>query len=425
MNFKVKKQKSLTGNITVPGDKSVSHRALMFSALCKGETLITGISSGKDCLSTASVLKQTGCKIDFLSENTVKVNSKNALIQSATPLYCGNSGTSMRIFAGIFAGQNFETTLTGDNSLSQRPMRRIIEPLQMLGAKIEHNDFKAPLKIFGGNLHGIDYKSQLSSAQVKSAILCAGLFAEGKTTFEEPFPSRNHTEIMLKYLGANIEQISPVKTVIEKSELMPKDIQVCGDISSAAFFIVAALIVPGSDILIRNVGINPTRDGIIEIVKKAGGNIELLNERTVCGERVADISVKYTENLKSFEISGALVPRLIDEIPVAAVLATICEGTTTIKDSKDLKNKESDRISSTAAFLNAMGANVTATDDGMIIYGKTKLKGGVEVDALKDHRIAMSAYVAGLTCENPVSIKDFEWVDISFPEFEKLMSGLT
>ncbi|MGN0192315.1 MAG: 3-phosphoshikimate 1-carboxyvinyltransferase [Candidatus Gastranaerophilaceae bacterium] len=425
MNKVVNKVKTLKGTIVVPGDKSVSHRAVMFSALTRGKSLISGLSTGKDCRSTIDVIRQSGCTVDFIDDTTVEVSSDGILKKSEKPLYCGNSGTSMRLFSGIFAGQNFETVLTGDDSLSKRPMKRVIEPISAMGAKILHRDFKAPLNIFGGNLHGINYVSKIASAQVKSAVLAAGLFAEGETSFTEPFRSRNHSELMLKYLGADIEQKSDVTTVIRKSGLIPQNIEVCGDISSAAYFIVAALITPGADILIKNVGVNSTRTGILDVVKAAGGNLEILNERILSSEPVADLRVKYTENLKATVVSGSLIPRLIDEIPVIALLAALSDGQTVIKDAEDLKNKESDRIKSTVAQLSAIGADIVATDDGMIINGKKSLEGGVSVDSGKDHRTAMTLYTAGLVCRKSLEIRDFEWVDISFPEFERLMSEIS
>jgi 3-phosphoshikimate 1-carboxyvinyltransferase len=329
----------------------------------------------------------------------------------------------MRMMSGILAGQPFDSILYGDESLSKRPMKRIITPLSLMGAEFEHNDYKAPLIIKGKKLQSIIYNSPLASAQVKSAILLAGLFANGTTTVNEPFQSRNHTELMLKYLGADITENSPFSTSIRPCELIPKDLEVCGDISSAAFFMVAATIVPNSDITIQNVGINQTRSGIIDILKRMNANIELFNQRNISGEDVADINIKYSE-LKSTTIEGQDIPRLIDEIPVIAVLATQAEGTTIIKDATDLRNKESDRISTIVSQLNKCGANIEEKPDGMIIHGKTKLKGNTEIETFNDHRTAMSFYVAGLISEKPMLIKEFQWVNTSFPEFLELMSNI-
>ena len=329
----------------------------------------------------------------------------------------------MRLMSGILAGQNFNSVLIGDESLSKRPMKRVIEPLTLMGGEIQSNGYKSPLKVNGKKLHSIDYVSKLASAQVKSCILLAGLYAEGKTTFTEPYISRDHTERMLKYMGANI--CSDKNTVtIEKSELEGKTIEICGDISSAAYFIAAGLIVPNSKIILKNTGLNPTRTGIIEAALKMGGNVEILDKKTVSGEEVGDIQISYSD-LKSCIIEGEIIPRLIDELPVIAVMATQAEGTTVIKDAQDLRNKESDRIKAVVTELQKLGADIEETQDGFIINGKKALKGNAEVETYHDHRLAMSLFVAGLICENPVSINGFEWVDISFPEFDQLFNTLT
>lgn len=421
-----KNNNGLKGEIVIPSDKSISHRAVMFSSLAKGVTRIENFSKGADCHSTLSVFKSLGVKAEFESEQTLIIDSSNGLIEPKTELYCGNSGTTMRLMSGILAGQNFDSVLTGDESLSKRPMGRVIKPLLQMGAKIEANAQNgkevAPLKIYGQQLHGIDYVSELASAQVKSCVLLAGLYAAGKTSFTEPYVSRNHTELMLEYLGAKLT-VDNTKVSIEKSTLTPKNIFVVGDISSAAFFIVAGLVVENSEIILKNVGLNPTRTGIIDVVKKMGGNIEILDKKVVSNEEIGDLRIKYS-NLKGCTIEGEIIPRLIDELPVIAVLATQAQGTTIIKDAGDLRNKESDRIKAVVTELKKLGANIEETPDGFIIQGKTKLKGGVEVETYHDHRLAMSLYVAGLICEKPTSINDFEWVNISFPEFEELFSKL-
>lgn len=432
----VKRKNALKGEIIIPADKSISHRAVMFSSLTKGVSRIENFSKGADCLSTLSVFKSLGVEAEFKDEKTLIIDSKNALIKPTEDLYCGNSGTTMRLMSGILVGQNFDSVLTGDESLSKRPMGRVIEPLKLMGAKIEGKGKRekgkeiiqpitSPLKIVGQPLHGIDYVSELASAQVKSCVLLAGLHANGKTSFTEPYISRNHTELMLEYLGAKI-LCEGNKTTIEKSELQSRTINVAGDISSAAFFIVAGLIVPDSEIVLKNVGLNPTRTGILDVVKQMGGHVEIVDEKIVSNEIVGDLRIKYSK-LKACMIEGDIIPRLIDELPVIAVLATQAEGTTIIKDAGDLRNKESDRIKAVVTELKKIGANIEETEDGFIIEGSCKcgLKGGAEVETYHDHRLAMSLYVAGLICENPISINGFEWVNISFPEFVNLAEGLT
>ena len=423
MDYQTKNAKKLKGSIIIPPDKSISHRAAMFAALTKGVVNIKNFSKGADCHSTLKIVQQLGCEVKFHTDMDLTINAKNALHTPSSDLDCGNSGTTMRMMSGILAGQPFDCTLFGDVSLSKRPMKRVILPLTEMGAKFSHNDYKAPLKITGGKLHAITYNSPLASAQVKSAVLLAGMFADGITTVNEPYQSRNHTELMLKYLEADIVENSLTSTSVRPCVLSPKDMEVCGDISSAAFFMVAAAIVKNSKVTIENVGINYTRSGIIDVFKKMGANIELLNERVISGEPVADIKVSYSD-LKAVTIEGADIPRLIDEIPVIAVLATQAEGTTVIKDASDLRNKESDRISTIVSQLKSIGADIEERPDGMIINGKTPLKGGIEIDTHHDHRTAMSFYVAGLITEQPLLIKDFEWVNTSFPEFLSLMEKI-
>lgn len=410
----------LIGEITIPADKSISHRAVLLSSLANGKSVIKNFSKGQDPLSSLKICQQLGIQTN-LNEDLI-INSTGKFSAPTNSLDCGNSGTTMRFMAGILAGQNFNSVLIGDESLSKRPMKRIIEPLSLMGAEIFATDNHAPLTIYGKNLHSINYVSKLASAQVKSCILLAGLNCEGRTTFTEPSVSRNHTEIMLKYMGANISTENN-SVSIEKSQLEPRTIEICGDISSAAYFIVAGLIVPNSKIILKNVGLNPTRTGILEVAEKMGGNIEILDKRTVSGEDVGDIQISYSD-LKACTIEGEIIPRLIDELPVIAVLATQAEGITVIKDAQDLRNKESDRIKAVVTELQKTGADIEETPDGFIINGKKKLKGGCEVETYHDHRLAMSLYVAGLVCENPLTINGFEWVNISFPEFERLFASL-
>lgn len=417
-----KSEKGLKGTVTIPSDKSISHRAIMFTSLANGKSVIKNFSKGQDPLSSLKVCRALEIDAEFSNEELI-VKSKGILSAPQTQLDCGNSGTTMRLMSGILAGQKFNSTLIGDESLSKRPMKRVIEPLSLMGAKIESNEFKAPLKIYGQNLQPINYVSKLASAQVKSCILLAGMNIDGQTSFTEPYVSRNHTEIMLKYMGANIS-VNNTTVTIKKSELEPKTIEICGDISSAAYFIVAGLIVPNSKIILKNVGLNPTRTGILEVAEKMGGNVEILDKRNISGEDIGDIQISYSD-LKACTIEGEIIPRLIDELPVIAVLATQAKGTTIIKDAQDLRNKESDRIKAVVTELKKIGADIEETPDGFIINGKTNLKGDTEVETYHDHRLAMSLYVAGLICEKPIAINGFEWVDISFPEFDKLFNSLS
>ena len=422
MDLIVEKKNKLSGEVVIPSDKSISHRAIMFSSLAKGKTLVKNFSKGADCHSTFKVFSSLGIEHKFLDEQTLEIVSDGILKAPSSDLDCGNSGTTMRLMSGILASRNFDSVLMGDESLSKRPMKRVIEPLSLMGAEISSNDNKAPLKIHGKNLQAIDYNSKLSSAQVKSCILLAGINTKGVTRYTEPFLSRNHTELMLEYLGADIK-VNGTTTSITKSELEAKNIEIAGDISSAAFFIVAGLITPNSDIIIKNVGLNPTRTGILEVVEKMGGDVEILDKRLLGKEEVGDLRIK-TSALKATTIEGDVIPKLIDEIPVIAVLATQAEGTTIIKDAQDLRNKESDRITATVRELKKIGADIEETPDGFIINGKKSLKGDAEIETYHDHRLAMSLYVAGLICEKSIKINEFQWVNISFPEFETLMNKL-
>ncbi|MBQ4123456.1 3-phosphoshikimate 1-carboxyvinyltransferase [bacterium] len=422
MDITVNKSKKLRGIIEIPADKSITHRAFMFSSLTKGEMKVSNYSKGADCMSTLKIIEKLGCEIKFINDKEVLVNAKNALKAPLTPLDCGNSGTTTRLMMGLLAGQKFNTKLFGDISLSKRPMKRVIEPLELMGTRFIHNDYKLPLEIIASDLNGINYVSPLASAQVKSCLLLAGLNAKGETIFTEPYKSRNHTELMFEYMGADIK-INNNSASIKNSQLNPTDINVCGDISSAAFFIVAALITPDSDITIQNVGINETRSGIIDVLKAMNGDIEILNERTISNEKVADIRARYS-SLKATTIEGAIIPRLIDEIPVLVIAATQAEGTTIIKDAQDLRNKEADRISAVTNEFKKLGADIIEKNDGFIVNGKTELLGDCEIECYHDHRIAMSAYTAGLICKKPIKINEFQWVDISFPEFLNLHSKI-
>jgi 3-phosphoshikimate 1-carboxyvinyltransferase len=416
--------KPLSGSVKIPSDKSISHRAAIFGALTKGTVEISNFSQGADCRSTLKVLQQLGINVQEVSENKIIISNKSGFQESYDVLDAGNSGTTIRLMSGILASHGFYSVITGDESLKKRPMARIINPLKQMGANIwgRDNDTKAPISIKGTKLDGINYNSPIASAQVKTCLLLAGLFALGKTVITEPYRSRDHSEKMLSYLGANIS-VSENIVSIEKSELTPKNISIPGDISSAAFFLAAGAIVPDSEIIVINVGINPTRTGIIDVLKKMGANIEILNSENQCGEEVGDIRVRYS-NLKGITIEGEIIPRLIDELPIIAVVATQAEGKTIIKNAEDLRNKESDRIKAICTELKKMGAEISETQDGFIVEGKTKLKGDCICECYHDHRLAMSEYVAGLVADAPLQINEFDWVNISFPEFAGLFERL-
>ncbi len=408
----------LRGEVTIPGDKSISHRSVMFGAIAKGITEITGFLPGADCLSTISCFQKMGIKIEQQGEHVlVHGRGLHGLTAPDSILDCGNSGTTTRLISGILAGQNFSCTLTGDASIQTRPMKRIMEPLSQMGAQITsiQQNGCAPLAITGSPLHGIHYFSPVASAQVKSSILLAGLYAEGKTQVTEPALSRNHTEIMLRFFGADITSQDCTASILPANELYGQKIQVPGDISSAAYFLAAALLVPGSELLIKNVGINPTRDGILRVCQAMGADITRFNINSDSGEPTADLLVRHS-HLKATEISGSLIPTLIDEIPVLAVMACAAEGTTVIKDAAELKVKESNRIRVVTNHLKAMGADVEETDDGMIIHGNQPLHGAV-LDSHFDHRIAMSFAVASLIAEGETTIQNADCVQISYPNF--------
>ncbi|MBQ8198770.1 MAG: 3-phosphoshikimate 1-carboxyvinyltransferase [Lachnospiraceae bacterium] len=415
----------LQGEITVPGDKSISHRAVMFGSLAKGTTRVTHFLQGADCLSTISCFQKMGIEIENTPEE-ILIHGKGlyGLSAPAQVLDAGNSGTTTRLISGILAAQNFNVTLTGDASICKRPMKRIITPLSMMGAKItsKNGNDCAPLLIEGTALNGIHYDSPVASAQVKSSVLLAGLYAEGATSVTEPFLSRNHTELMLSAFGATVTSEDTTATILPHPDLHGLEINVPGDISSAAYFIAAGLIVPNSEILIKNVGINPTRDGILKVALEMGGNIEILNKRIDGGELTADLLIK-SSSLHGTTIEGEIIPTLIDEIPVIAVMAAYADGTTTIKDAAELKVKESDRIAIVSENLAKMGCDITPTDDGMIIKGGKPLRGAA-LDSYLDHRIAMSFAVAALLADGETDIKDAECVNISYPTFYRDLESL-
>ncbi len=417
--------KSLKGDITVPGDKSISHRSLMLGSISEGRTRIKGLLRGADCLSTMSCMRDLGVSIDDDGDEiVVHGNGLHGLKAPSKMLYTGNSGTTTRILSGILAGQPFETTLTGDSSIEKRPMKRIIDPLTLMNAEISSvkgNDC-APLSIKPSNLHGINYDSPVASAQVKSCILLAGLYADSPTTITEPALSRNHTELMLKAFGADIETGGFSATLTPGNELHGQDVTIPGDISSAAYFLAAGLIGKDSDVFIRNVNINPTRAGIIKAIKSMGGFIEFYNERTISGEPVTDIYVK-SSHLHGTEIGGEDIPTLIDEIPIIAVLAANADGQTIIKDAAELKVKESDRIKSISENLTKMGSDVMPTSDGMIIYGGAKLH-SAKINTEKDHRIAMAFTIASIPLDEDNVLDDRDCVKISYPDFFETLDSL-
>lgn len=406
----------IKGRLRVPGDKSISHRAVMFGAISKGITNIKGFLTGADCISTISIFKKMG--IDIEIQNTaVTVNGKGlyGLSNPGEILDCGNSGTTTRLVSGILSAQNFTSVLTGDKSIQKRPMNRITAPLKLMGADIKSNNGFAPLTITGRSLHGIEYNSPVASAQVKSAILLAGLYADSPTTVIEPAKSRDHTELMLKKFGANLNTTKTSATINPCKELFATDIDVPSDISSTAFFMAAATLVPDSELILENVGINPTRDGVIKVLKDMGANIEIINSNDEF-EPVADIKVSYSR-LHATTIGGDIIPTLIDELPLLAAVASMAEGKTIIKDATELKVKESNRIKVMCEELSKLGVNVVETEDGMEIEGTNKLLGNVTISTHDDHRIAMTFAILGLISDGEIKLDNKACVEISYPEF--------
>jgi 3-phosphoshikimate 1-carboxyvinyltransferase len=415
----------LRGEIQVPGDKSISHRAVMLGALGKGETVIRGLLRGEDNLATLEAFRGMGVEVLDQPGDVLRIRGRglNGLQEPQDVIDCGNSGTTMRLMTGLLAGQRFFSVLTGDRFLRKRPMKRVVVPLTGMGARIlgrAGGEF-APLALKGSPLTGITHQSAVASAQVKSALMLAGLYADGPTTIREPHVSRDHSERMLRWFGADVRPFDGGVTLYPGRALQGREVTVPGDISSAAFFMVAALIVPGSELIIRQVGVNPTRSGIIDILRAMGGQIELLDQRDCSGEPVADILVRASD-LKGVEIGGALVPRAIDEFPVISVAACFAEGRTVIRDARELRVKETDRIASMCSQLEALGAQVEARDDGMVIDGGNELGAG-QVSALGDHRIGMSMAVAALRARGSVTISETACTATSFPGFWELFDA--
>ena len=440
--MKIRSANYLSGTINLPGDKSISHRAALFAALAIGETRIENYATSEDCASTLNCLRNLGVPIK--QENStvyIKGVGKHGLTKPVKSLDCGNSGTTMRLLAGILAGQNFDSVLIGDESLSKRPMRRVIEPLTQMGAKITSENGCAPLKIEGVNpLQPISYKMPVASAQVKSCVLLAGLNADGKSVIRNPKSkiqsptSRNHTELMMRYLGAEIEEsfteaeggfIQEI-SINGNTELRAKNLNVPSDISSAAFFIVAASCLINSEIVLENIGLNPTRTAIIEILQRFGADIKILNQREICNEAVGDIAVRGRENFApptvSNIIDGDIIANLIDEIPILAVFGTQLENGLEIRGAAELRVKESDRIKSVVENLRRMKADVEEFPDGLRV-GKSDLKGAA-IDSFGDHRIAMSLAIAALFAKGETEISGAESAGISFPEFFQTLAGL-
>jgi 3-phosphoshikimate 1-carboxyvinyltransferase len=417
----------LQGEISVPGDKSISHRSIMLGSLARGTTLVHGFLQGEDNRATLNAFRAMGVTIDELPDGRLKIEGRGlrGLQEPADVLDCGNSGTTMRLMLGLLAGQSFFSVLSGDRYLRRRPMKRVVQPLAAMGGRIwgRQGGELAPLAIQGGPLVAASYDSPIASAQVKSALLLAGLYAEGETTVREPHLSRDHSERMLAYFGADVRPFDGGVTIAGGPDLQGREVFVPGDISSAAFFLVAALITPGSELLIRQVGINPTRSGVIDILRRMGGDIELVDERELSGEPVADLLVRGSD-LRGIEIGGSLVPRAIDEFPVISVAACFAEGTTVIKDARELRVKETDRIAAMTEELTRLGGAVEAQDDGMVISGIPGLQGG-EVGSHGDHRIAMSMAVAALRAKPPVVIEDTDCTETSFPGFWSLLQRLS
>ncbi|MDK2808895.1 MAG: 3-phosphoshikimate 1-carboxyvinyltransferase [Clostridiales bacterium] len=416
---------SLKGELSIPGDKSISHRAVMIGSIANGITEVTNFLRGADCLSTISCFRKMGVSIEETNDR-IKIHGRglHGLMPPSELLDVGNSGTTTRLLSGILAGQSFPSTLNGDASIQKRPMGRIITPLRLMGANIqsEKDSGLTPLHILPAILHAIEYRSPVASAQVKSSILLAGLYAEGITKVWEPARSRNHTELMLSYFGCDVQTEGTCASVTPPKELYARAVNVPGDISSAAYFMAAAALVPNSEVLVKNVGINPTRDGMIRVMQAMGAKLTLVNVHKDGSEPVADILVS-SSNLLGTTIDGDLIPTLIDEIPILAILATQAKGQTIIKDAKELKVKESNRIDVMVDNLTKMGADIIATEDGMIINGGSPLHGAV-IDTKLDHRIAMSFAIAALIAEGETSLLHADCVDISYPGFYQDLTSL-
>ena len=421
--LRIKRAKSFGGEISVPGDKSISHRAVMLAAISNGSCRVDGFLPSDDCLSTVGAVKKLGVQVDVLNEdqygpNQLMIHGRGGKFNATSEeINCGNSGTTMRLLSGLLAGQKFTSVLIGDESLSTRPMRRIIAPLQLMGCEIKATGDKdtAPLIINGANLENIRYELPVASAQVKSAILLAGLFAKGTTTVVEPLKTRDHTEKMLDFFQVKTTCSNNEISIEGGQVLESRDITVPGDISSAAFWLVCAAAFRGSKLTVKNVGLNPTRNGILKILTRMGAYVSESIDTSGHGEEIGNISIE-GGGLKGIEIGGDIVPNIIDEIPIIAVAGALAEGTTVIKDAAELRVKESDRISAVAGNLKSMGVNVRETDDGMVIRGGKQLT-GAHIDSYGDHRIAMAFAVAGLFADGVTIINNADCIAVSYPSF--------
>ena len=426
MRLTVRQSRGLCGRIAVPGDKSISHRALLLGALANGVTRIQNFLPAADCLATLACVHALGVEVERLSKTDLTVQGRGlrGLIEPKNVLDCVGSGTTMRLLAGILAGQPFYSVMTGNEQLRRRPMGRIAEPLRTMGATVlgRDSDRLPPLTIRGGNLHGIDYRLPVASAQVKSAILLAGLYAGGPTVIHEPSPARDHTERMLAAMGASME-VQGSRFKVQSSKLSGLDIVVPGDISSAAYFVAAACLVPGSEVIIKGVGVNPTRTGFLDALTDMGANIMVENRREVSGEPVADVVVR-AGDLRSVEVGGDQVPRMIDEFPILAVVASQAGGMTVVRDAAELRVKETDRIANIATELRKLGAHIEERPDGFVVEGPTPLV-GTRVNSHGDHRMAMSLAMAGLVAEGETTIDGAECIVDSFPGFEETLAALT
>ncbi|WP_347491466.1 3-phosphoshikimate 1-carboxyvinyltransferase [Desulfoscipio sp. XC116] len=426
MEIDIKPVRALHGDVRVPGDKSISHRAVMLGALADGETEIENFLFGEDCLSTISVMRSLGVDVHIEKERVVvRGGGVEALREPIDVLDAGNSGTTMRLMAGILAGCPFFSVLTGDASLRRRPMQRVMQPLTAMGARIaaRGGNAYAPMAVTGGGLNAITYRSPVASAQIKSAVLLAGLFADGPTTIIEPAASRDHTERMLSYFGARVEVRDRQVSVWGRASLRGRKVIVPGDISSAIFLLVAGAVVPDAELVVRNVGINPTRAGALKVLLKMGADLKISNERQVGGEPVADIRVRGSR-LTGTEIGGPIIPRLIDELPALAVAAAMAEGETVVRDAAELRYKETDRIAAVVKLLGQLGADIAEREDGFVIRGGPSLQGAV-CDSCGDHRMAMAAAVAGLKAGGITRIKAAECIKISFPTFFDTLNSIS
>jgi len=426
MDLKVIPCKKISGKIQVQSDKSISHRSIMLCSLSNGVCEVQNFLESDDCLRTIECFRAMGIKVEKNGDSNYLVYGKGlrGLRHPNDILYVGNSGTLIRLILGILSGQDFVSTITGDESIRQRPMKRVVEPLRKMGATIIGRDDGnfAPLEVKGGKLKAINYDLPIPSAQVKSCLMFASLFAQGESVISEPAASRDHTERLFKYFEIPFSKRNNSIHISNVDEIKPKNVIIPGDISSAAFFIVAALIIPDSEIKITNVGLNPTRTGLLDVLMKMGADIKVENLRKICEEEVGDITAKYSF-LKGIEIKGDIIPRIIDEIPIISVAAALADGETIISDAQELRVKESDRIKTTVEELKKIGVNAIDKEDGLVIFGKNKIKGAT-CTSHGDHRIAMSLAIAGLSANEPILIQDTDCINTSFPKFFEILQNV-